>query len=389
MGRRWPIVAGAFLAHVAAVGPIYAFGVLFPLITEEFGRGQGATAWIIGVTQLVMLLGARPAGRFVDRFGPTAVVRVGALVMVAGLLISSVAPTLPVVIVAFGGLVGIGMTVGFVPGVTAVSQWFRARRGLALGVAVSGSGVGAFIMSPLIDFLVRMGSWRTAMRWLSVIVFAALIVVSIALKPGPASASSPRNAPLKALLAGTAFRRIFIGHALVGFSFMVPFVYLVPYSLDSGLEASTAAWFLGLMGLAGVAGRVALGVVGDRFGASLAMVVTTIGMIGGHLVWLGPTSRASLLIVALFYGFFAGAYAALIPAVTAQYVGLEDFAAVVGGIYAASAVGMLIAAPIVGVIFDETGSYAAGIVISTVFLAAGLAVYVRLWTDTKARVPAA
>ncbi len=107
-------------------------------------------------------------------------------------------------------------------------------------------------------------------------------------------------------------------------------------------------------------------------------------MISGHLLWLISDTEGGLLTMSLLYGFFAGAYAALIPAVTAQYVGLDDFAAVVGGIYAASAPGMLIAAPIVGVIFDRTNSYVSGIVLSTAILVAGLLFFARLWLRTKA-----
>ena len=382
--RGWYVVAGAFLAHVVGVGSIYSFGVMFPLITEEFGRGQGATAWIIGVTNAVMLVAARPAGRYIDRFGPAVVVRFGAVTVAAGFIISSVAPSLLIVIVAFGALVGSGMTVAFVPGVAVVSQWFDERRGLALAIAVSGSGVGAFLMAPLVDFLVRTGSWRSAMQWVAAIVFGILMIVSVMLVPGPGREIARTKVRLGALLATKKFRQLFIGHGLVGFSFMVPFLYLVPYSLDVGIGATTAAWLLGIMGLSGVVGRVVLGVIGDRFGPMVAMTITCVGMTAGHILWAGSSALIGLLVTAVVYGWFAGAYAALLPAVTSRYLGLADFASVMGGVYFGAAAGMLLAAPLVGAIFDATGSYLFGILISLGFVIGGTAVYGRLWVTTRA-----
>jgi MFS family permease len=384
-GRGWYGVLGAFLSHVVGLGSLYSFGVLFPKIVEEFDRGQGATAWTIGVGTAVMLFAARPAGRSVDRFGPRVVVRVGAAVIAAGFLIASVAPSLPIVILAFGALVGPGMAVGFVPGVTVVSQWFDRRRGLALGIAVSGSGVGTFIMAPLVDFLVRTGGWRSAMRWLALIIFGVLMIVSLILVPGPGKQAAPGKLHLRSLFAIGAFRRIYLGHALSGFAFMVPFVYLVPFAVEKGIDTRTAAWLLAIMGISGVAGRVVLGTIGDRYGAVATITATTAGMAVGHLFWTGGSALSWLIVVAVVYGWFAGAYAALVPAVAAQYLGLEDFASVIGGIYGAAGTGMLLAPPLVGWIFDSTDSYTLGILLSLAFLVAATGVFARLWMAVTPR----
>ncbi len=382
-GRGWYAVLGTFLAHVVGLGSLYSFGVLFPIIVEEFGRGQGTTAWVIGVGQSVMLVMARPAGRAVDRFGPGRVVLVGATAVAGGYVVSSIAGSVLVVILAFGLLVGPGLAVAFVPGVATVSQWFERRRGLALGIAVSGSGVGTFLVAPLLDFWIRTGGWRTAMRWVALMVFGVMLVVSRILVPGPGKTRAATGERLRALLSNRNFRQIFTMHALMGFSFMVPFIYLVPFARDQGIEPQTAAWLLAIMGLSGVAGRVVLGAFGDRVGPVIAITITTAGMAVGHAIWIGVGSLPGLLLVAVVYGWFAGAYAALVPALTAQYLGMEDFASVVGAVYSASAAGMLVAPPLVGAIFDVRGSYVVGIAISMSLIIVVVGLLLRLQASTR------
>ena len=108
------------------------------------------------------------------------------------------------------------------------------------------------------------------------------------------------------------------------------------------------------------------------------MVITTSGMAAAVVLWLAPGGLPVLMVVALAYGLFAGAFASILPAVLAERVPADAFPGAVGIVYTAPAVTMLLGPPIVGALFDATGSYTAAIVVVLATQAAAVMVFAAL-----------
>ncbi len=89
--------------------------------------------------------------------------------------------------VLYGGPIAVGVGAVWSPLVSTVSRWFVARRGLALGLAVLGSGSSVFLIAPLAEFLIATAGWRLAYVWLGAISGCLIVLAAFFLVRDPAA----------------------------------------------------------------------------------------------------------------------------------------------------------------------------------------------------------
>src|ERR671916_194120 len=159
--RGWAMVAAAFAGMFTAFGIAYSFGAFLEPMAEEFGSSRGVTSIFFALTSLTYFgLGAL-SGVAADRYGPRRVLLVGGLALGGGLAATSQAGELWIGLVTYGLGVGIGVACAYVPMVAVVGGWFERRRTLAIGVAVTGIGLGTLVVAPLAAALIGELGWRT------------------------------------------------------------------------------------------------------------------------------------------------------------------------------------------------------------------------------------
>jgi MFS family permease len=147
--RAWRVVAVAFAAMFTTFGIAYSFGAFLLPVSGDLGTGRGATAAVFSFTTLALFGLGGLSGPAVDRFGPRRVVLVGAVALGLGLLLTSRATSLWQAYVGHGLGVGLAVACCYVPLVATVGGWFQRRRTLAVGVAVSGIGLGTLVGAPV------------------------------------------------------------------------------------------------------------------------------------------------------------------------------------------------------------------------------------------------
>ncbi|KAJ3080217.1 hypothetical protein HDU99_008969, partial [Rhizoclosmatium hyalinum] len=147
--KAWLVVLGSFVAHFLVYGMVYSFGV-YNSYYRDLGVGSGYQVAMIGSVGIASIdfLGLISSS-VAERFGFRPVIFVGTIVMALGLLLSSFTTSLPLLILTQGIVFGIGASFVYLPAVSLPSQWFLKRRGLATGIAVSGSGFGGLVFSLL------------------------------------------------------------------------------------------------------------------------------------------------------------------------------------------------------------------------------------------------
>jgi len=373
------VVAGAFLAMFAAFGSKYAFAAFFLSLETEFDAGRAEIALAFGICSAVYLLLGPVTGMLADRFGPRPLVAGGTLLLAAGLYGASQAQSLSGIHLAYGTGIAFGIACIYVPAVSSVQGWFDRNRGLASGFAVSGIAAGTLVMPLLTADLIADGGWRHAYLILALLALAvggagALLVArkpdppDLAPATGPVPASGPaapgpgpgpaaRPMTLGQILRSPVFASLFLANIAVSFGLFIPFVHLEPFARDAGLPAERAVLLVGLIGIGSIAGRFLIGGAADRLGrrASLAFMLAGIGVL--LLFWSMSASFVALVAFALLFGALYGGYAALIPAVCADYFGSARISAVIGSLYASVAVGTLAGPSLAGLAFDLTGSY--------------------------------
>src|SRR5258708_6798655 len=160
--------------------------MLFPPIVTEFGWERGVTAGAFSFGFLVSAAMSPLIGRMMDRFGPRAVMELGVLLMGGGMLLAPLTTQPWHLYLTIGVLVGGGsVCLGYSGQSLFLPNWFVRPRGLAMGCAFAGVGVGAIIMLPWVQLMIERAGWRTACTAMGILVLVALAPISLLLRKRP------------------------------------------------------------------------------------------------------------------------------------------------------------------------------------------------------------
>ncbi|XDV43162.1 hypothetical protein PO909_011685 [Leuciscus waleckii] len=388
-GWGWMIVAGCFLTTVCTRAVTRCVSIFFVEFQSYFSRDYSATAWIHSLLDCTTMLCA---------------VMIGGLLSSAGLVLSSLATSVEFLYLTLGVLTGLGFALSYTPAIAMVGSYFSERKALAYGIAMSGSGIGTFILAPAVQLLIEFFSWRGALLILGGLV-SHLCVCGALMRPleGQKSKSEAnanhtslaqskvvntnilkepkenvwsiiRKPVLKeySFLLIPDFLLLLVSFLFLAYGCSVPFVYLVPYSLSAGVSPQQAALLMSILGVSGIVGTITFGWIADRKCLRPYRVVSymlAVGSEGLSCLFLPLLSGFSLLVpFSLIYGYFDGAYVALIPVVTSDTVSSTQLTSALGVVYFLHAIPYLISPPIGGWLLDQTGSYTSTFFLSGVSL---------------------
>nr|XP_046224630.1 monocarboxylate transporter 12-B-like isoform X2 [Oncorhynchus gorbuscha] len=370
----------------------------------HFGVDYSGTAWIHSLVDCTTMLCA-PLGSFIgNRLSCRIAVILGGFLSSIGLVLSSFATSLEYLYLTLGVLTGIGFALCYTPALAMVGSYFCERKALAYGIAMSGSGIGTFILAPAVQIIIEHYSWRGALLILGGVV-ANLCVCGALLRPitlkeeedahGPVlldtecgyGVKAPVDSMLEESLAinnnNNNSHRCFCFQSMQEYCFLLmpdflmlavsflflasgcslPFVYLVPYALDVGVSHHQAAFLMSILGFIDIVGNITFGWLVDRRCLKKyrnVCYMIAVGMEGVCCLFI-PLLRTFALLVpfSVFYGYFDGAYVALIPVVTSDIVGTHNLSSALGIVYFLHAIPYLLSPPIGGWLVDTTGTYTA------------------------------
>ncbi|KAM4607415.1 monocarboxylate transporter 12-B-like [Polymixia lowei] len=162
-GWGWMIIAGCFLATICTRAVTRCVSIFFVEFQLHFERDYSTTAWIHSLVDSTTMLCA-PLGSFIgNRLSCRATVILGGLLSSTGLVLSAFANSLEYLYVSLGILTGLGFALSYTPAVAMVGRYFNERKALAYGIAMSGSGIGTFVLAPAVQLLIEQYSWRGAL----------------------------------------------------------------------------------------------------------------------------------------------------------------------------------------------------------------------------------
>jgi MFS family permease len=358
-------------------GVAYSFGAFFSPMAAEFHAGSGATSIFFSITAFLWFTLGIVSGSASDRFGTRWVVGVGAVVMGAGLVLTSFVHQLWLGYLTYGVGVGVGTACGYVPMVAVVGSWFDRRRGLAMGVAISGIGVGTLAGAPAATALIGLYGWRQTYLIFGVVSFLVLAVCGL-LADRPKPTGEPPRLDLGRALRSRDFVTLYLSVLLTGFGLFTFFVHLVPYAESKGIDARSAASLLAVVGVFSTVSRLALGPFADRFGRLRTLQLSIFVMAASYLIWLAEPGYAGLAVFAGIMGAAYGGWVAISPSVLADLFGTEGLGGTTGALYTGAGIGALFGPPLAGFVVDATGSYRPAIVGAMVLEVAALAVILTL-----------
>ena len=370
-----------------AYGVWYAYSVFLVALLREFGWSRSVLAGAFSIFTLVSG-GAGPVlGALADRFGPRRLILIGGVLLAGSLWADSLVTRAWHLYVTFGLLTAIGVaTAGWTPAVVMVQRQWKARLGLALGIAGSGVGLGIFLVVPLCQALIDGFGWRWAFRALAILcalwILPATLLAIRDTPPsprepaarGPGGAAVAGEHSLGRALANPSFRLIGLAVFLGSICSQTLHVHQAAFLVDHGLPAMTAASVISVVGASSIVGKTGGGWISDHLSRELVYALGMIGMIFGvgvlWLVALAPTAWLALGYAVLFgVGYSVTAF--IVPAMMSDRFRGPHFGSIFGATQVASALGSALGAWLAGRIFDATGSYAIAFVLAAA--AAGVA----------------
>jgi MFS family permease len=383
----------AFALMLFVSGFSNTFPVFFPPLLEEFGGSRAATAATVSLLWVGGALVGALAGYLVVRHNPRWVVSAGIFAMVAGLALGTVAPSLPWFVAVVGGLggIGVGLT-GMVMQAALLADTYVRRRGLANGIAFSGSMAGYLIALPAQLVIARFG-WRGA--------FGAYIVILLLLVPLtwrilPARLASAAGASAAADEQGT-IGGIVVKPAfwVLGLLFLTPplVAYLATmqhalYFRARGFSPDEASAMLTVGGALSTSGRILAGLATDRFGAPTAGMLSFLLSLVGLMCLLGMEGWPSRLLayVAVFFVFLPiGSRATIVSVLVSRIAPRAHYGPIFGLLGIGNSVGAGLGPILSGAIYDRTHSYTAIYLTATGLLLVGLAALVAFVAMTRPR----
>jgi MFS family permease len=376
----WVITGVVFINLGMAYGAQYSFGVLFPSLLEEFKWTRQSISGAFSLYNFMYSVLGILLGRWCDRFGPRIILIFGSIFLGAGIgLISQVQAPWHLYMV-YGLLASWGMSATYITASPTIVKWFIEKRGLAVGVAQSGLGVGIIAIPPLCGALIAALGWRQACMILGAAVFVVQIVMApflighpekIGLHPD-GRAHEPRSSSggidreaiydeITYSMAEAIHTRSFWVLTAVFFCTWIfvflPLVHLVIFALDIGLSQKSAFIALGTLGGGSMIGRLSMGFLSDRIGRKPALAIN-LGLQVFCWFWImGTRSSWMLFLFTAVFGFSYGGVSALFPAIIGDYFGRLQAASVIGAVFTIAGVASAIGPLVAGYIYDLSRSY--------------------------------
>jgi MFS family permease len=364
---RWVIVAAGALMTCVALGAMFSLAVFLDPMAAETGWSRAGISAAMTLNFLIMGLGAFGWGAISDRFGIRIVVLTGAILLGLGLFLASRAQSLTMFQLTYGILVGLAASAFFAPMMAATTAWFDTQRSLAVSLVSAGMGVAPMTISPLARWLLTTyDDWRVAMLIIGVVAWALLLPAALLVRrpPAPAGVEGPGVAAAEpGLSVHDALRsRQFIVLGLTFFACCAahsgPIFHMVSYAMACGLAPMAAVSVYSVEGLAGLGGRLLLGVLGDRLGVKKVLIAGLLVQAFAMGSYLFVSQLGEFYLLAVIFGTAYGGVMPLYAVLAREYFGQRIMGTVFGAATMLSSLGMALGPLLGGWVFDLFDGYA-------------------------------
>ena len=383
----WMIVAVGLVSMAFWYGIRSSFSIFYVALLEDFPWSRGESAGVQSLSLITYTILAPLVGGLIDRFGPRRVIVPGILVLSLGLILCGSIETLTQFYIFYGVVAGAGITCIAIVSYSAIlAHWFEKKRGLASGIAVSGMGLGTFLMVPLSQHFISLWGFRFSFVLLGILVVIVLLPLNgIFLRHKPQELglypdgldvpiSSPNVESRKensinmktfdwTLRRAIKTRRFW---ALVLFPFFafiglfIVHVHNVKFLVDQGIDKMTAAYIYAMVGVVSTVFRIFWGWLSDRIWREITYSLGTICIclgIGSLLLMEITGQNAFSYPFFIFFGMGWGVTAPLFMSIAADLFKGKGFGLIYGIVEGGIGVAGAIGAWSAGFIFDRTHSY--------------------------------
>ncbi|MEM7407502.1 MAG: MFS transporter [Pseudomonadota bacterium] len=361
--RLWFMVACGVLIVLVSGGLRQSFGVFLKPVTTDLQAGREVFGLVIALQALIYGVAQPVIGALADRFGAIRIIVGGATLYAVGLYLTSLSTTAWHLYASLGVMVGLGLS-----GATQVVVLGAlgkvipdARRSVVFGTVIAATSLGMFLLVPTSQMLIATFDWRVTF-----VLAAALLCCVPLLATGLQTKGVPRTArqgqafgaALREARGHSGYVLLTLGFFVCGFHVTFVGTHLPAFLADEGVSPEAAAYALGLIGLANVAGAYLFGALGDRYSKKNLLT----GLYAARAVLMAGVLVVPMTdTVALLFGCLMGllwlSTVPLTSSIVAQIFGTEHFSMLFGVVFMSHQFGSFCGAWLGGFIYDRTGSY--------------------------------
>jgi MFS family permease len=367
--RAWPVLVAALIGFGLGLSalPYYTSGVFVKPLSEEFGWTAGQIQTSLALMPIGTVLMAPVIGWAADRFGSKPVIIISMCLYIVSLAAIGQVTNANIMsfYAAWAAMAIVGAGTLAIPWTRAVNGWFDKGRGLALGLALAGSGLTGFLVPAFITWAIGEYGWRTAYAILAALplVFALPLAILFFRDPPRPAGGAGAAAALAGLTAGESLKTsqfwimaVAFFMISVGVGALIP--NMVPILIKDGFDPTVAAQVAGLIGLSVIVGRIVAGFLIDRIWAPIVAFIFLIVPALSCVILANPQWGLGLvMLAAALVGLAAGAEFDLIAFMTSRYFGMKAYGKIYAWQFIGFGIGAGFAGPIPGMVLDATGSY--------------------------------
>lgn len=365
LDSRYSWLRLAYTLAIAMVGNVgmWAIIVIMPAVQSDFAIARADASLPYTLTMVGFALGSLFIGRVVDKFGVTKALISAAVTISVGFALAATSDSvLALSVLQF--VVGFGTAASFGPLIADISHWFYKRRGIAVAIAASGNYLSGAIWPILLSGILADYGWRTVYIVLAVLTMVLMVPLSLLLRPSVPEAATAHADSLSSSNARSVNfspRALILLLAVAGIGCCVamsmPQVHIVSYCVDLGYGPAIGAEMLSIMLLGGVVSRLVSGLVADKIGGVMTLLIGSSLQCIALFLYLPFNGMVSLYVVSMVFGLAQGGIVPSYAIIVREYLPAKEAGERVGFVIMATIVGMAIGGWMSGWIYDLTGSY--------------------------------
>ena len=366
----WTVVAVSSVGLFFHLGSLLvnAFGVMLKPLCAQFNWDRGDVQFAFTLMTLAAMLTMPLTGWLTDRIGSRRPILICLTIFGASYAsLSFLTPHLWHLWAVFLllGLVGAGTSA--IPHARLISRWFTERRGLALGLAMSGTAIGGVIWPKATQKLMDwFGLSHTYLISGGAVLLIAIPLLLLFLKEpsAPAQSSKQRDSDEQAAgltraeaLRGSLLWLLLSAFFIVSMSLHACMIHLPAMLTDRGMTSNSAANAASLMGVAGMVARFGMGYLLDLLPASRVPTIAFSVIAGGIFLLFAGATGGSAYLAAILIGVGYGSETATVPYLVGKYFGMRSFGEIYSYLFIAVPLGGALGPQLMAEAFDRTGSY--------------------------------
>jgi MFS family permease len=363
---RWVIVALGGLMGCVAIGAMFSLAVFLGPISGATGWSRAAISSAMTLDFLVMGFAGFIWGTVSDRFGARLVTLAGAIILGAGLWIASRATSPLAFQLGFGVLVGIAAGAFFAPMIATVTAWFDTQRALAVSLVSAGMGMAPMTISPFAAWLISHYDWRTSMAVIGTMAWVLLIPAALLVRHAPRTEPSGSAGTANAKTSAPSVKQALtsVQFIVLGTTFLLccaahsgPIFHFVSYAIYCGIPTMAAVSIYSVEGLAGLGGRLLLGVAADKIGVKPVLIAGLLVQSIAIVAYLLVSKQSEFYLLAVVFGAAYGGVMPLYAVLAREYFDQRIMGTVFGAATMLSSLGMALGPVVGGWVFDTYHDY--------------------------------